>query len=317
MRLITMWKRPLWHVWAVGFLCIGIALCAIPSIAQGQIFVAIPSGTPQNLGGAVSAFNLDGTTINPTFISSPGPIDVAIQGSNLFVLNGGGEFAGSIGEFTTAGATIIAQLTSGFFVPKALAVAGSDLLVTYGSASIGKYTTTGTTINDQFVQGLNAPFGVAISDDGAQLFVATGGNGMIGKYNATTGAAINASLIAGLNLPTGIAISGNNLFVANSGNGTIGKYNLDGTTVNTAFITGLSNPLDVAEYGGHLYVVNNGTSSIGEYNAATGATINATLITGLSNPQGIAVVPEPATWILLAAGCASLLVFRRRFCCHS
>jgi streptogramin lyase len=166
-------------------------------------------------------------------------------------------------------------------------------------------------VNPSLVTGLSLPYGITVSPDGADLFVANFSSNSIGEYDALTGATINAALVTGLNQPTGLAISGSHLYIANSGDGTIGQYNLDGTAVNPALITGLDNPLDIAAFNGDLFVVNNGQNSIGQYDATTGAAINATLITGLSNPQGIAVVPEPAAWLLLVLGAVWLAFFVR------
>jgi len=74
---------------------------------------------------------------------------------------------------------------------------------------------------------------------------------------------VNSSLLSsGLSAPTGIAVSGSNIYVTNAGNNTIGEYTTDGLTVNASLISGLSAPTDI--------VVQN--------------------------------VPEPSTWVLLAAG---------------
>ena len=50
-----------------------------------------------------------------------------MSGSDLFVANDG---AGTIGEYTTAGATVNASLISGLASPVGIAVDGSDLFVT-------------------------------------------------------------------------------------------------------------------------------------------------------------------------------------------
>ena len=66
--------------------------------------------------------------------------------------------------------------------------------------------------------------------------------------------------------------------------------------------------------GANLWVANIGSATIGEYNATTGATVNVALVSGLNQPHGIAVVPEPSTWVLLTIGAVSLAVaaVRRR-----
>jgi hypothetical protein len=295
----------------ICLLVLASALLAVPT-AHGQIFVTNVFGTPQTIHGSIGEYNLDGSVINPALVTPGSPLDITIVGSNLYVANGGGEFAGSIDQYTTSGATIASPLTS-FYAIHSLAVSGTNLFVGYSSDTgrVGKYTTAGDTVDDSFITGLqSAPFGIAVTDDGSKLFVADYYGETVGEYNAQTGAAIDASLITGLNLPTGIAIAGSKLYVANSGNGTIGEYNLDGSVVNAALITGFNSPLGIfhlAVFDGDLFVADGPTGSVGEYDAASGATINSTLITGLSEPQGIAVVPEPATWLLMAIGIVAVL----------
>jgi glucose/arabinose dehydrogenase len=104
---------------------------------------------------------------------------------------------GTIGEYTTSGATVNASLISGLNQPFGIAVSGSNLFVTNSAGgTIGEYTTSGATVNASLIAGLNHPFGIAIS--GSELFVVTeNGNGTIVEYT-TSGATVNASLISGL-----------------------------------------------------------------------------------------------------------------------
>src|ERR1035441_7352704 len=108
----------------------------------------------------------------------------------------------TIGEYTTAGATVNASLITGLSYPEGIAISGNDLFVVNSPSSVGEYTTTGATINASLISGLYEPYGIAIS--GNDLFVE---NNLysIGKYT-TTGATVNATLISGLNGPAGIAI---------------------------------------------------------------------------------------------------------------
>ena len=304
-----------------SMLAAAVLLCGIPKIARSQILVTNSEHTNvvSPSGGSVGEYALDGSAINAELISTmlSGPRGIVISGTNLLVSSYGYGFGIPIREFNRTGVIVNQSLTNDLFFARNLAVSGPNLYLTYGTR-VGEYTTSGTTVNELFVQHINDARGIGVSADGARLFVADFGDagdgiaGSVGEYDAMTGAAINVALITGLSSPTGIALLGNSLYVANSGNGTIGKYNLDGTPVNPAFITGLNNPLDLAAFGGNLYVVNNGTNSVGEYDAATGATINAALITGLNDPQGIAIVPEPAAWTLIATGTLGLLAIRRR-----
>jgi hypothetical protein len=102
--------------------------------------------------------------VNASLITGlSGPVGLAVSGSDLFVVNRNN---GTIGEYTTSGATVNAALVSNL--------------------------------------GNNNPFGLAVS--GSNLFVTDITNGTIGEYNATTGKAVNATLITGLSEPWGIAV---------------------------------------------------------------------------------------------------------------
>ena len=152
---------------------------------------------------------------------------------------------------------------------------------------------------------------------GGDLFVTSYSDYSVSEY-ATTGAPISAPLITGLNFPAGLAVSGGDLFVSSLGNqtpgsGTIGEYTTSGTAVNASLITGLNRPAGVAVSGSDLFVTNG--NAISQYDTS-GTTINASLVTGLSAPEDIALAtaPEPATWVMLLVGVASLLAcgIRRR-----
>jgi len=88
------------------------------------------------------------------------PRGIVVDGSNLFVTNHDG---GTIGEYTTSGATLNAALISVLNVPSGLALYGSDLFVVNNSGNtIGEYTTSGATVNASLISGLNEPSGIAI-----------------------------------------------------------------------------------------------------------------------------------------------------------
>src|ERR1017187_1279308 len=80
------------------------------------------------------------------------------RGQDIFVAN---VASGTIGEYTTSGATVNASLVSGLSNPSGIAVSGSDLFVAnQGSGTIGEYTTTGATVNASLVSGLDNPSGI-------------------------------------------------------------------------------------------------------------------------------------------------------------
>jgi DNA-binding beta-propeller fold protein YncE len=75
----------------------------------------------------------------------------------------------------------------------------------------------------------------------------------------------------------------------------------------------LGAPEDIAVSGTDLYVTNGENGTIGEY-TSSGVTVTTSLVSNLSDPQGIAIVPvpEPSTWVMLAAGAGMLLIIALR-----
>src|SRR5208337_3220076 len=115
------------------------------------------------------------------------------RGDNIFETNNS---AGTIGEYTTSGATVNASLVSGLNQPAGIAVSGSNLFVAnFLGNTIGEYTTSGATVNASLVSGLKEPAGIAVS--GSNLFVTNFLGNTIGEYT-TSGATVNASLVTGL-----------------------------------------------------------------------------------------------------------------------
>ncbi len=250
-------------------------------------------GVIATASGAVADFStLDITADNTVHLDSSRTIGTLKFGdtsadSIIFVTNNG---SGTIGKYTTLGATVNASLVSGLNDPTGIAESGGNLFVgDFHNFRIGEYTTIGATVNASLVSVPNGPAGV--TESGGNLYVVGNqptGSAKIGKYT-TAGATVNASLVSGLNSPISIAESGGNLFVTDAGNGTIGEYTTSGTTLNAALVSGLNNPTGIVASGGSLFVANAGNGTIGQYNAVTGAPVNAALVSGLSAPSGLAL----------------------------
>jgi hypothetical protein len=201
----------------------------------------------------------------------------------ILVANNG---SGTIGAYTTSGATINASLISGLNGPESIAVSGPYLFIANtNTETIGQYTTSGATVNPSLIPGVHLE---QITASGSNLFVANGDPAdTIGEY-LTSGAAVNAALVSGLAAPHGVAVVGSNVFVANNATGTISEYTTSGVLVNASLISGLTDARFIVASGSNLFVTNSSTGTIGEY-TTSGATVNASLISGLNFPYGIAV----------------------------
>jgi hypothetical protein len=86
---------------------------------------------------------------------------IVVSGNNVFVASYGN---GTIGEYTTSGATVNASLISGLNHPNGIAIIGNDLFeVNYGVGTVGEYTTSGATINPSLISGLSSSaWGIAV-----------------------------------------------------------------------------------------------------------------------------------------------------------
>ncbi len=116
---------------------------------------------------AIGEYSTSGATVNVSLVpgAANGVGAIAVSGSDLFVGTFGtvesstGLFNGTIGEYTTSGATVNAELVvPGVSGPTAIAVSGSDLFVTNQlTGTIGEYTASGATVNDTLISGLRLP----------------------------------------------------------------------------------------------------------------------------------------------------------------
>ena len=100
--------------------------------------------------------------MNPSLISGLStPFGIAVSGADLFVTNAA---IGTVGEYTTSGATVNPALISGLSLPEGIAVSGTDLfVVNFATNTIGEYTTSGAPVNPTLVSGLNGPHDLALS----------------------------------------------------------------------------------------------------------------------------------------------------------
>ena len=110
-------------------------------------------------------------------------MSIAVSGSDLFVAS----VDGTIGEYTTAGATVNASLIPGLLLGvTGVVVDGSDLFVTNFEGTIGEYTTAGATVNADLIS-LSSVLVTGIAVSGSDLFVLNAGAGTIGEYTTAGG----------------------------------------------------------------------------------------------------------------------------------
>ena len=69
--------------------------------------------------------------------------------------------SGTVGEYTTSGATVNDTLITGLSNPMGVTVTDTNLFVAnYGSGTVGEYTTAGATVNASLITGLSNPTSV-------------------------------------------------------------------------------------------------------------------------------------------------------------
>ena len=94
-------------------------------------------------------------------VSDPnGLLNIVVSDTRLFVTDSGPTTSqGSIGAYTTSGATVNAMLIAGLNEPNGFVLSGSNLFVIThtgtGVAMIGQYTTAGATVNAALVPNVS------------------------------------------------------------------------------------------------------------------------------------------------------------------
>jgi hypothetical protein len=162
----------------------------IPDVqATGIVILGTNLFVANGYGTTVGEYTTSGATVNASLISGfDQPFDIAISGTNLFVLSHSGSI-GIVGEYTTSGATVNAlMITNGDDnFPYGIANLGTNLYVVYYDGSnVGEYTTSGVTVKASLISGLDWPWAIAIgpAPPGPQLNIATVGSQSVLFYPA-------------------------------------------------------------------------------------------------------------------------------------
>lgn len=267
-----------------------------------QAQIVVPNGS----GGNVGLYATNGSAINASlFAGFSTPFFTAAAGNGDFYLVD--QTAGTVGQYSPNGTIVNAALITGIPTASAIAVASNgNIYIADNSGVVGEYTSGGALINAAlFTAGTGGTRGM-VFDSSGNLYVTSYFSGTVGKYDATTGAAINASLITIGGGCYGLGIdASDNLYVVDPTGLKVGKYNSStGAAFNASLISFASAPFFTAvDASGNIYVSLNASNVIAEYNSS-GSLLNGSFITGLNNPGNFTflVVPEPATWALLATG---------------
>jgi hypothetical protein len=211
-----------------------------------------------------------------------------VRGAVIYVTSDTG---GKVGEYTTAGGTISANLITGLTNPYGITSDASGNLYTGsigGNGTIGKYAADGTILNASLITGVKA---IGLAVNGTDLYASKYNLATVGQYT-TAGGTTFSTFISGLSTPYGIALDGlGHLYVANQGGtGAIGEYyTSNGTAVNTSLTT-VATAFGIAYGGGNLYVSDFAvTGHVYAFDATTGAPVSGFTPISIARPTGISI----------------------------
>lgn len=186
-------------------------------------------------GGTVGRANLDGTGVDPSFISGGNGVQgVAVDAGHIYWANTADRWIGRANlDGTGVDQSFIDTDPSG-----ALGVAvdsGHIYWADEGIAdSIARANLDGTGANQTFITGLNDPYGVAV--DGGHVYWTDSTDNVIGRANLD-GTGVDKTFITGAASPVGVAVNATHVYWVNNQNSTIGRANLDGSGVNHSYLT--------------------------------------------------------------------------------
>ncbi|HTQ29916.1 MAG TPA: hypothetical protein VMI53_01785 [Opitutaceae bacterium] len=217
----------------------------------------------------------------------------AVVHAQVFVADYGN---GTIGEYTTSGATVNASLVSGLPNPTDIAVSGSNLFVFNGGTdTIGEYTTAGVPVNASLITGLKNGAGMAVS--GSNVFVSNynqfTSTDMVAEYT-TSGALVTTWNLLFPDVAGPIAASGSNLFVLMNpltAESYVTEYNFSGVPIRRFSVPGETASITVA--GNNLFssaFVRARVGNIVSEYAPSGSLVTSGFASGFSVPANIAVL---------------------------
>jgi sugar lactone lactonase YvrE len=272
-----------------------------------------------NYYGANPITSFDATG-NPTVLTTTnalsGPSGIAFdKAGNLYVA----DQDNTIHEFSSTGADLGIFASTGLSHPFAIAFdsAGNLYAANSDGNTIHEFSPTGADLGTFASTGIDSPFGLAFDRSG-NLYVANSGNNTIHEFSPS-GTNLGTFASAGLNEPNALAFDATgNLYAINQGDGTIHKFSPTGADLGTFANPGIIGYGLAFDAKGNLYESDQ-ENKIHEF-SPTGADLGVFASNGLNNPEGLAfapgqgglplpnMVPEPASFVLVAVGAVSLLL---------
>jgi virginiamycin B lyase len=240
--------------------------------------------------GRVGRANVDGTSVNQSFISGAHSIaGVAVDSKHVYWANSA---TGTIGRANLNGTDVDQSFISGASGPYGVAVDGQHIYWvnrgpgSNGSGSIGGANLDGTGVNQNLISAGRDALWVAV--DGQHIYWTHEG-ASIGRANLD-GSGVNPTFISGLRGVQGIAVDSNHIYWGQDSTSSIGRANLDGTGVNENFIANALGPSALAVEGGRLYWGTFNMNTVAVANV-DGSGVLTDLVSGADEggPLGVAV----------------------------
>ncbi len=105
---------------------------------------------------------------------------IALFNGNLFVTD---RIAGTVGEYTQAGATVNTSFISGVSGAQTIVAANGDFFIGTSNFTIAEYTTAGSLVSSALISGIQSEAGIAVV--GGDLFILSRGNGTVHEYDTS------------------------------------------------------------------------------------------------------------------------------------
>lgn len=272
-------------------------------------------------------YDTDGNLIKSPFTSVNADNIVLASNGNMFVTEQyGGDGNGRVLEYDRSG-NLLRTVLDGLVRPRGIAFDNQGNFYLGTDYTIRKYDVNGNMLDNGSRFGkTDVVDSIVIDSTSGVLYYARNWNywGAIGRAELNNNSPVTPEFIPGMHSVYGLALDGKGyLYVANSEADTIIKYDLSGNVINASYISGNANGLNTPyqmafDSIGNLYVTNINysriTGSVGipgfgwvsKYDA-DGNRLNSPMPTGTPTSRGIAIVPEPSTFILSVLSVTSLI----------